>query len=180
MLSVSKAAQWIPNPTNWRLPDPIPLPRNFRFVYIISEYWSLQLQYFSSGLLLMILNIFPKPLLFRDAKGNCYIFWIQRIDKLPGKNRAPSPKGLQCFEKRPKVIHKLRGPNLTQFWPPNPLEWTIGAIYLLPTYPLFTWPSVFSLLTTYLLFLVHVVTEWPSIVVQKGGRSQTTLTRKGG
>ena len=50
---------------------------------------------------------------------------------------------------------------ITQFWPPTPLKWTIVDI-LYNNYPLLTWLSVDFILTTYLTnFLVHVIIEWP-------------------
>ena len=56
------------------------------------------------------------------------------------------------------VIQQLLGPNVTQFWPPTRLEWTIVDI-LHTTYPLF--PSVTFLLATYPTLHVYVVIEWP-------------------
>ena len=40
-------------------------------------------------------------------------------------------KACNSLKKRPRVIQQIRGPNFSQFWPPNTLEWTIGALYLL-------------------------------------------------
>ena len=41
-----------------------------------------------------------------------------------------------------------------------PLRGQLWTSYLLPKYPLFTWPNVF-ILTTYLPIFVHIVIEWP-------------------
>ena len=56
-------------------------------------------------------------------------------------------------------IQQLRGPNFTQFRPPNPLEWTniLHTIYLLSCDPrgLSTDPPPFA----------HVVIEWPLVLM---------------
>ena len=69
-------------------------------------------------------------------------------------------------------IQELRGPNFIHFWPPSPIEWTT-------TYPLFMWPSVEFLLTTYLSVVVYIVIQWPlsSKVLRK---YQRYLTRSVG
>jgi hypothetical protein len=75
-----------------------------------------------------------------------------------------------------KVIQQIFGPNFTLFWPPS-LSKTIVSIlhttYKCATYPLFTWPSIYFLVTTYLPFLIHVVIEWPMVV--KGFSLKTLL-----
>ena len=81
--------------------------------------------------MVIILVLLQKLSYLKAAMEQLLYFLNTKDGKMPCKNRAPSPKGLQCFEKRPRFIHLLRGPNFSQFWPPNTLEWTIGALYLL-------------------------------------------------
>ena len=59
------------------------------------------------------------------------------------------------------AIQQLCGPNVAQCWPSGQL-WTF---YTTTIYSLFTWPSMYFLLTIHLPLLVHIVIECPLKII---------------
>ena len=57
----------------------------------------------------------------------------------------------------------------TKFYHLPPSSGQLWTFYTLNTYPLFSWPSVDFLMSTYLPLLVHIVFEWPLGMYQEAG-----------
>ena len=70
------------------------------------------------------------------------------------------------------IIEQICGPNITKFWQPTPLEWTIVDIFL-TTQPLFMWPGMDFLLVTNLLESGIDAPPWINVALEKKSNINT-------